>query len=58
MVVRNFTKTAAAEARKFNYTHFKNEKMKRQFEFIAEEGTSAMKDSEKLKRVSSKQGGK
>lgn len=52
MKTANFTKRYAAEAAQFDYKSFTNQTLRRQFENIAELGTQAMKDPEKLKRLS------
>ncbi|ESO94196.1 hypothetical protein LOTGIDRAFT_215685 [Lottia gigantea] len=48
----NFAKEVAANASMFDWENFHNETRKRQFSFVAQLGTSAMKDVAKLKRVS------
>ena len=52
LVAANFTKEAARNASLFDWKSFTDTYIRRQFEDIAEQGTSAMKNSSKLERVS------
>ena len=47
----NFNKEAARNASQFDWQNFHNVTIRRQFQEIAEQGTSAMKNTTKLERV-------
>ena len=51
LVAADFTKEAARNASLFDWKSFTDPNIRRQFEDIAEQGTSAMKNSSKLERV-------
>ncbi|KAL4229123.1 hypothetical protein ACF0H5_012162 [Mactra antiquata] len=47
----NFTQVYAKLASEYNYKNYNNETIRKQFEGIADQGTNAMQDGEKLKRL-------